>query len=102
VVQSKNPTQMEIQANLPTAIYENKKRNGQQAYNDMHDNVIIAIRQHFRIMYVIYIYLSTYPSIYLPIYRSTYLSIYLTIYYLIISYDKSKSPKKIACQILTK
>ena len=92
MVQSKNPTQMEIQANLPTAIYENKKRNGQQAYNDMHDNVIIAIRQHFCIMYVIYI--SIYLSIYLPIYRSTYLSIYLTIYYLIISYDKSKSPKK--------
>ena len=56
MVQSKNPTQMEIQANLPTAIYENKKQNGQQAYNDMHDNVIIAIRQHFRIMYV-YIYI---------------------------------------------
>lgn len=48
MVQSKNPTQMEIQANLPTAIYENKNRNGQQACNDMHDNVIIAIRQHFR------------------------------------------------------
>ena len=74
MVQSKNLTQMEIQANLPTAIYENKKRNGQQAYNDMHDNVIIAIRQHFRIMYVIYIY------IYLPIHLSTYLSIYLPIY----------------------
>ena len=83
--QSKNPTQMEIQANLPTAIYENQKQNGQQAYNDMHDHVIIAIRQHFRIMYV-YIY----KSIYLSIYRS----IYITIYYLIISYDKSKSPKK--------
>ena len=55
--QSKNPTQMEIQASLPTAIYENQKQNGQQAYNDMHDNVIIAIWQHFRDL-----------SIYLPIY----------------------------------
>jgi len=82
VVQSKNPTQMEIQANLPTAIYENKKRNGQQAYNDMHDNVIIAIRQHFRIMYVIYIYISIYLSIYLSTYLSIYLPIYLSNYLL--------------------